>query len=67
MSVSSTSSNGSLMQNIQIDTMKKAQDVQAQQVLKVLQSAQEQQIQQVRQQQVVSQQTGIGGSLNILA
>ncbi len=60
MSVSSTS-NASTAQNIQIDVMKKAQDVQAQQVLKVLESANEQ------SQQVAAQKTGIGQNINIMA
>jgi hypothetical protein len=60
MSVSSTSS-ASTAQNIQIDVMKKAQDVQAQQVLKVLESANEQ------SQQVAAQKTGIGQNINIMA
>ena len=60
MSVSSTS-NASTAQNIQIDVMKKAQDVQAQQVLKVLESANEQ------SQQVTAQKTGIGQNINIMA
>ncbi|MEO1938001.1 MAG: putative motility protein [Sulfurimonas sp.] len=60
MSVSSTS-NASTAQNIQIDVMKKAQDVQAQQVLKVLESANEQ------SQQVAAQKTGVGQNINIMA
>jgi len=60
MSVSSTS-NASIAQNIQIDVMKKAQNVQAQQVLKVLENANEQ------SQQVAAQKTGIGQNINIMA
>jgi len=44
---------------IAVDTQKKAQDVQAQQVLKVLESANEQ------SQQVTAQKTGIGSNINI--
>ncbi len=44
---------------IQIDAMKKAQDVQAQQVLKVLESANEQ------SKQVTAQKTGVGSNINI--
>ena len=60
MAVSSMS-NASTAQNVQIDVMKKAQEVQAQQVLKVLESANEQ------SQQVAAQKTGIGQNINILA
>ena len=60
MAVSSMSS-ASTAQNVQIDVMKKAQEIQAQQVLKVLESANEQ------SQQVAAQKTGIGQNINILA
>jgi len=52
-----SSSTGSA--NIQVDVMKKAQEVQEQQVLKVLESAQEQ------AKDVTAQKTGVGGNLNI--
>ena len=42
-----------------VDVQKKAQDVQAQQVLKVLESANTQ------SQQVTAQKTGVGSNLNI--
>jgi len=44
---------------IGIEVQKKAQDVQAQQVLKVLESANEQ------SQQVTAQKTGMGNNINI--
>jgi len=43
----------------QVDIIKKAQDVQAQQVLKVLESTQEQ------SQEITAQKTGVGGNINI--
>ena len=43
----------------QVDIIKKAQDVQAQQVLKVLESAQEQ------SQKITAQKTGVGKNINI--
>ncbi|QOP43592.1 hypothetical protein FJR45_06360 [Sulfurimonas sediminis] len=43
----------------QTDIMKKAQDVQAQQIEKILQSAQEQ------TKQMTAQKTGVGSNLNI--
>ncbi len=43
----------------QVDILKKAQDVQAQQVLKVLESAQEQ------SQEITAQKTGVGKNINI--
>ncbi|UCM99169.1 hypothetical protein LCX93_06390 [Sulfurimonas sp. SWIR-19] len=43
----------------QTDIMKKAQDVQAQQIEKILQSAQEQ------SKQMTAQKTGVGSNLNI--
>ena len=45
--------------DVQIDVMKKAQDVQEKQIMKVLESAQEQ------AKQVTAQKTGVGGNLNI--
>ncbi len=47
------------MQSVQVDVMKKAQDVQAQQVLKVLESATQQ------SQQTTAQKTGMGNNINI--
>jgi len=47
------------MQNVQVDVMKKAQDVQAQQVLKVLESVTQQ------SQQTTAQKTGMGNNINI--
>ncbi len=44
---------------VSVDVQKKAQDVQAQQVLKVLESANEQ------SKQVTAQKTGMGNNLNI--
>jgi hypothetical protein len=61
MAVSSTSSASTTAQAIQIDVMKKAQDVQSQQVLKILESANQQ------SQQVTAQKTGIGQNINIMA
>ncbi|ADN09187.1 hypothetical protein [Sulfurimonas autotrophica] len=43
----------------QVDILKKAQDVQAQQVLKVLEDAQEQ------SQEITAQKTGVGKNINI--
>jgi len=43
----------------QVDIIKKAQDIQAQQVLKVLESAQEQ------SQEITAQKTGVGKNINI--
>ena len=54
MDVSSTGTSA-----VQVDVMKKAQDVQAQQVLKVLEGASEQ------SKQVTAQKTGMGSNLNI--
>ena len=45
----------------QVDIMKKAQDVQAQQVLKVLEGASEQ------SKQMTAQKTGMGNSINLTA
>lgn len=56
MDVSSTPSTGTTHQ---VDTLKKAIDVQEQQVLKVLEGASQQ------SQQVTAQKTGLGNSLNI--
>jgi hypothetical protein len=47
------------MQSVQVDVMKKAQDVQAQQVLKVLESATQE------SQQTTAQKTGMGNNINI--
>jgi hypothetical protein len=52
-----SSSNGSA--SVQVDVMKKAQDVQEKQIMKLLESSQEQ------TQQVTAQKTGVGGNLNI--
>jgi len=59
MEVSSSSGTGSA--TIQVDVMKKAQDVQEQQVLKVLESATEQ------SKQTTAQKTGIGSNINLTA
>ncbi|SFV70296.1 hypothetical protein MNB_SM-6-304 [hydrothermal vent metagenome] len=59
--VSSTTSNASTSQAIQIDAMKKAQDVQAQQILKVLENVDKQ------SQQTTAQKTGMGGNINLTA
>jgi len=59
MEVSSSSGTGSA--TIQVDVMKKAQDVQEQQVLKVLESATEQ------SKQTTAQKTGIGNNINLTA
>jgi len=45
--------------DVQIDVMKKAQDTQEKQIMKVLESAQEQ------AKEVTAQKTGVGGNLNI--
>jgi predicted RND superfamily exporter protein len=45
--------------NVQVDVMKKAQDVQEKQIMQLLESSQEQ------AQKVTSQKTGVGGNLNI--
>ena len=61
-------SNGSLMAQIQVDTMKKAMDVQARDVLSVLQSAAPQTMQSPAQpvsSQKVAQLTGVGQTLDI--
>lgn len=55
MDVSSSTGSAS----VQVDVMKKAQETQEQQVLKVLESAQEQ------SKDVTAQKTGVGGNLNI--
>lgn len=55
----SSSTQGSSAAAGQVDIMKKAQDVQAQQILKVLESAQEQ------SQEMTAQKTGIGKNINI--
>jgi hypothetical protein len=52
-----SSSTGSA--GVQVEVMKKAQETQAQQILKVLESAQEQ------SKEVTAQKTGVGGHLNI--
>ena len=56
MEVSSSNGNASA---VGVEVQKKAQEVQAQQVLKVLESVNEQ------SQQVTAQKTGIGKNLNI--
>ena len=62
MDVSSTSTTAST--GLQADVMKKAQDVQEQQVTKLLEGATEQS--QKQSQQVTAQKTGMGSSLNLL-
>ena len=57
MEVSASTSNSA----VGIEVQKKAQDVQAQQVLKVLESASEQ------SRDVTAQKTGIGSNLNLTA
>ena len=57
MDVSSSSGSGSA--TIQVEAMKKATDVQEQQVLKVLEGANEQ------SKQVTAQKTGMGNTVNI--
>ena len=52
-----SSSNGSA--SVQVEVMKKAQDVQEQQVVKMLEAATEQ------SKEVTAQKTGVGRSLNI--
>ena len=52
-----SSSNGSA--SVQVDVMKKAQDIQAKQIEKLLESSQEQ------AKEVTAQKTGVGGNLNI--
>ncbi len=56
---SSSSSTTTVASSTQVEAMKKAMDVQEQQVLKVLDSANEQ------SKQVTAQKTGLGNSLNI--
>ncbi len=58
MATDSVSSAGT-MQNVQLDVMKKAQDVQAQQVLKVLESVNQESL------QTTAQKTGMGNNINI--
>ena len=58
MDVSSTTTTSSTPQ---VEAMKKAMDVQEQQVLKVLDSANEQ------SKQVTAQKTGVGNNLNLTA
>jgi hypothetical protein len=61
-----TMSNGSLMAQIQVDTMKKAMDVQARSVLSVLQSATSMQTPaQPVPPQNVAQLTGLGRNLDV--
>jgi len=55
MQVSSSTGSAS----VQVDVMKKAQDVQKQQIEKILEGSQEQ------AQQITAQKTGVGGNLNI--
>ncbi len=43
----------------QVDILKKAQDVQAQQIEKIIESAQEQ------SKEITAQKTGVGGNINI--
>jgi len=57
MDVSSSSGTGSA--SVQIEALKKATEVQEQQVLKVLEGAQEQ------SRQVTAQKTGVGKNINI--
>ncbi|MEA2091516.1 MAG: hypothetical protein U9O83_04010 [Campylobacterota bacterium] len=57
MDVSSSSGTGSV--SAQVEVMKKATEVQEQQVLKVLESANEQ------SKEVAAQKTGMGNNLNI--
>ena len=57
MDVSSSSGSGSV--SAQVEVMKKATEVQEQQVLKVLESANEQ------SKEVTAQKTGVGKNLNI--
>lgn len=59
MEVSSSTSTQSSSGLGQTDIMKKAQDVQAQQIEKIIESAQEQ------SKQVTAQKTGVGGNINI--
>lgn len=56
----STTSSSTTSANIQTEVQKKAQDVQAEQLLKVIESASEQ-----ATQQDVAKKTGIGSQLNI--
>ena len=57
MDVSSSSGTGSV--STQVEVMKKAQDVQEKQVLKVLESAAEQ------SKEITAHKTGVGGNINI--
>ena len=59
MDVSSSSGTGSV--GVQVEVMKKAQEVQEQQVLKVLEGVSEQ------SRQTTAQKTGLGMNLNITA
>ena len=60
------SSNGSLMARIQVDTMKKAMDLQSRQVLSALQSAATAQTPaQAAPRQAVARMTGVGRNLDI--
>jgi len=59
MDVSSSSGTGSV--GVQVEVMKKAQEVQEQQILKVLESVSEQ------SKQMTAQKTGIGNNINLTA
>lgn len=56
-----TSSSSSIQSTPQIDAMKKAMDVQKEQITKVLESATEQ------SKEVTAQKTGVGNNINITA
>ena len=58
---SSTQTQQTQSSSVEVEAMKKAQDVQAQQVMKVLESANEQ------SQQTTAQKTGVGGNINFTA
>ena len=63
MDVSSSSGTGST--SVQVDVIKKATEVQEQQVLKVLEGIEKES--KDAQQQVVAQKTGVGNSVDIMS
>ena len=63
MDVSSSGGTGST--SVQVDVMKKATEVQEQQVLKVLEGVEKDS--KDAQQQVVAQKTGVGNSVDIMS
>ena len=61
MESSSVGSSSGTQVNVQVEVLKKAQDVQKKQIEQILESAQQQ------SQQTTAQKTGIGGNINLTA